>query len=187
MNGVPNSAINRYHRVKDATFENNVFIKCDNLSFGLGSDNERTAIPMNCSFTNNVVYNPEATGIIYEQDDMSGITFSGNRYHITSGSRGREGFTREHMEFDKGKDGVYRSDSHLALLKATKENTGADWFVDERKLPRVPLSYALSGNNTIYELVDAASAGDTIRIAEASISINPWSLPEQVKGKETRN
>lgn len=165
MNGVPNSAINRYHRVKDATFENNVFIKCKYLSFGLGSDNERTAIPENCAFKDNVIYNPEADEIITELDDMSGIEFSGNRYFISSGSDGREGFRYEQMEFSKGKDGLYFSDSYHPILKATKENTGAEWFVDERKLQADPKSFKLSENRNIYEAVNASSAGDTIIIA----------------------
>lgn len=165
MNGVPNSAINRYHRVKDSRFENNVFISCKNLVFGLGSDKERTAIPENCAFINNVIYHPESNEIITELDDMSGVEFSGNSYHIASGLKGRAGFTKEQMVFSKGNNGLYFSDSYHALPKATKENTGAEWFVDERKLQADPKSHKLSDSRNIYETVAAASAGDTIIIA----------------------
>lgn len=166
MNGVPNSAINRYHRVKNATFEENVFIKCEYLSFGLGSDNERTAIPKNSSFKNNVIYHPEADDIITEMDDMSGIEFSGNRYHIASRPKEKDGFTFERMEFKKGKDGLYYSETYQPSLKATKENTGAVWFVDERKLQTDPKGLQLSEHNSIYDAIHVASAGDTIIISD---------------------
>ena len=166
MNGVPNSAINRYHQVKDSTIENNVFINCANLSFGLGSDNERTAKPENCTFINNVIYHPEANEIISELDDMSGIDFSGNRFYISSKELKRQGFTFEQMEFEKGSDGLYASETYQPALKATKENTGAGWFVDERKLPVYPEVHKISEDNNIYEVIIDAAAGDTIIISD---------------------
>ena len=53
MNGVPNSAINRYHQVSGVDISNNTWVNCENISFGVGSDNERTATPELSVFANN--------------------------------------------------------------------------------------------------------------------------------------
>ena len=78
MNGVPNSPINRYHQVDGTVIEGNVFDGVSAIELGEGSDAERTAVPVNSIFKNNIVRGVEGQTPFSLYDDMSGIRFSGN-------------------------------------------------------------------------------------------------------------
>ncbi len=78
MNGVPNSPINRYHQVDGAVIEQNTFDNVAAIELGEGSDAERTARPVNSTFSNNVVVGSEERNPFNLYDDMSGIDFGGN-------------------------------------------------------------------------------------------------------------
>lgn len=79
MNGVPNSAINRYHQVKDVLIAYNTFVNCDHITLAAGSDNERTATPLRVSFFSNV-FIPSNKYPLYEtEDSINGITFKDNQ------------------------------------------------------------------------------------------------------------
>ena len=54
MNGIPNSPANRYVQVTDAVVMNNTFVDCSPMSFGEGSDKERTLPPANVLFAKNI-------------------------------------------------------------------------------------------------------------------------------------
>ena len=81
MNGVPNSPINRYHQVKHANIHHNTFIDVDHIQFAAGSDAERSAVPIESQFSNNLVIStnggksPSAFSFF---DDVSGIQFTDN-------------------------------------------------------------------------------------------------------------
>jgi poly(beta-D-mannuronate) lyase len=76
MNGVPNSAINRYHQVANARIERNSFIDVARLTFGAGADAERTAPPVASSFTNNLIASDK--DVVRVDTDIGGIAMSGN-------------------------------------------------------------------------------------------------------------
>jgi poly(beta-D-mannuronate) lyase len=99
MNGVPNSAINRYHQVKDVLIAFNTFVNCDHVTLAAGSDNERTARPLSTSITSNVfVTNRDS---IYEaEDDINGITFLSNQVKTNNKNALPKGFqTADFQEF----------------------------------------------------------------------------------------
>jgi poly(beta-D-mannuronate) lyase len=73
MNGVPNSPINRYHRVENAIIENNSIIESDHIELAAGSDEERSAPPVTTAFRNNLIYNEDGRNVIAVHDDVSGI------------------------------------------------------------------------------------------------------------------
>ena len=86
MNGVPNSPANRYVAAQHAVIANNTWYQCTPLGFCVGSDAERSEIPSNILFLNNIVYGK--TGNIYDVfDKMSGFSFEGN---ITGNSTTQE-------------------------------------------------------------------------------------------------
>lgn len=78
MNGVPNSPKNRYVAVTDALVANNSFINCTPISFGEGSDAERSVAPKEVSFVNNLFYNTGDSLIYHAFDDISRIYFADN-------------------------------------------------------------------------------------------------------------
>ena len=78
MNGVPDSPINRYHQVEGALIENNSIIDSDHIEMAAGSDAERSAVPINTRFRNNLIVNPTSRDSINVHDDISGIGFESN-------------------------------------------------------------------------------------------------------------
>ena len=78
MNGVPNSPINRYHQVDNAVMEGNSIIESDHIELAAGSDQERSAVPVNSYFTRNLIAHSRIDGIFSLYDDISGITFTDN-------------------------------------------------------------------------------------------------------------
>lgn len=78
MNGVPNSPINRYHQVDGAVIAGNHFTGITAIELGEGSDSERSAVPINSVFENNVVVGTGGVSPFRLHDDMAGISFAGN-------------------------------------------------------------------------------------------------------------
>lgn len=79
MNGVPNSALNRYHKVRNVEISYNTFIDCGTAwHLCLGSDKERSDIPENVSIHANVVYSTDTDELIKEYDNIKGFKFSNN-------------------------------------------------------------------------------------------------------------
>lgn len=78
MNGVPNSPINRYHQVDGAIIERNTFDNIAAIELGEGSDAERTAVPINSVFQQNLVVGQDDMSPFSLYDDMSGINFLDN-------------------------------------------------------------------------------------------------------------
>lgn len=79
MNGVPNGPANRYNQVKDVMIQNNTFINCSSLELCEGSDQERSATPINTTLANNLFYSSLPVDLFTISDDISGISFSGNK------------------------------------------------------------------------------------------------------------
>ncbi len=78
MNGVPNSPLNRYHRVKNVEVVNNTIINCGPITFGAGKDNEKSLAPINSVFANNIITNTDGSIVFQAEDDISGVRFLGN-------------------------------------------------------------------------------------------------------------
>jgi poly(beta-D-mannuronate) lyase len=109
LNGVPNSRINRYHQVKNAIIENNTFINVDTINLAAGSDNERTAIPVNSRFAANLVVNNNAQDPFLIFDDVSGITFTHNIASQTPPKAIASGFSIQHLPLQRGSNGLLHS------------------------------------------------------------------------------
>jgi poly(beta-D-mannuronate) lyase len=78
MNGVPNSPLNRYRQVKNVSVLNNTLINSGAVEFGAGKDSEKTLVPINSIFANNLISNTNGEKIATVYDDISGITFKNN-------------------------------------------------------------------------------------------------------------
>jgi poly(beta-D-mannuronate) lyase len=78
MNGIPNSPAHRYVQVQDAVIANNTFYECSPVSFGEGSDTERTLPPVRVLLANNIFYNSKDSIIYKISDNISGISMLNN-------------------------------------------------------------------------------------------------------------
>jgi len=118
MNGVPHSAMNRYHQVENVKIYHNTFIDCSHIKSGVGSDNERTAVPITSTFSNNIIYAPVQKRPISFVDSVYGVTFAKNLLFAPQSVFHYKGFIKEKMMVKKGKDGLY----HVVIGKSTLKN-----------------------------------------------------------------
>jgi len=88
MNGVPNSSINRYHQVENATIENNTFVNVSHIQLAAGSDAERSAAPKNSVMNNNLIINQDAKQPFSTFDDVSGLVSIGRALCREGGKAG---------------------------------------------------------------------------------------------------
>ena len=177
MNGVPNSKINRYHQVKNAVVKNNTFVNCDNMQLCAGSDNERSATPINSVVANNIFYHEKENKIFTIYDDISGIKFADNYVSPNIITDFSKGFKKTNFTLVKNKMGFLIPESKALKTKvtinpdiATKENTGANWY--SKKDNTVYLStgkviQVAAGMNTLYDAAVSASAGDIIELTSS--------------------
>jgi poly(beta-D-mannuronate) lyase len=178
MNGVPNSPINRYNSVDNAKIENNAFINCNNVQFGVGSDAERSAVPTNSTMTNNLFYNEKTVGLFDVFDDMSGIKFSKNYVsENTNTDMFKSGFIKTKFKLVKNKMGFTLPEvkGFKPVINeniATKENTGTSYYSKADK--DIPLSSGKTikvapGQNTLYDAAKNSAPGDIIELTSSEV------------------
>jgi len=171
LNGVPNSSINRYHQVDNATIENNTLVNVTNINLAAASDAERSAVPINSAFNNNLVVNDESQPFNVF-DDVSGITFSNNLSNVDVLETISTGFTKQAIELVRNENGLlvsaFAAENNVGMdpsIKPTaKSDTGVDWY------PKVDPFIAFNSKQTITvstadELIEAlagANPGDAI-------------------------
>ncbi len=178
MNGVPNSPLNRYFQVKNSEASNNLVIDCDHIQLCAGSDEERSATPIDTKMTNNIFYNTKKDDVFTVYDDISGIEFDGNLlstnivFPKNKGKKLEKGFAAETLEFIE-KDGIKRSKSHPNIgpdqskPRPGRDNTGLSWYPKKDYQVRFNTGKvipAYPGENTILEAVKKSSKGDIIRL-----------------------
>ena len=181
MNGVPNSPLNRYFQVKNSEASNNLIIDCDHIQLCAGSDEERSATPIDTKMNNNIFYNTKKDDIFTVYDDISGIEFDGNivspnvNFPKNNGQILKKGFETKEIEFVE-KDGVKRSKAYPNIgpdpskTIPGRNNTGVSWYPKKDyqitfatgKVIEVP-----RGENVILEAVKKSAPGDIIRLTES--------------------
>jgi poly(beta-D-mannuronate) lyase len=78
MNGVPNSPPHRYLPVRDAVIANNSFVNCTPISFGEGTDAERSVAAANVYCFNNIFLSAAKQQLFNQYSSIDSISFSGN-------------------------------------------------------------------------------------------------------------
>ena len=175
MNGVPNSPINRYHQVKQANISFNTLINLDAVEFAVGSDKERTAVPLESSFSNNLFFNDQKTDVFRVYDDISGITFSNNLSNFKSGQI-KTGFQISKISLEKAQNGLlYPKDQSIKAgaprdLKVIEmAETGPSWYPKNSKEIVFGSSETITvspGLNTLSDALKTAKGGSVLQLGE---------------------
>ncbi|MFT4223013.1 chondroitinase-B domain-containing protein [Dysgonomonas sp.] len=176
MNGVPNSVANRYHQVKDAEIMFNTWVDCE-LPWQLcvGSDEERTAVPVNSRIANNIVYCPQEETLIKSFDRTNGITFANNLLISNKGVEKGKGFINGTVTNINNANGLPIISSNIKVDDQTGYITS-----DIDGLTR-------KGNKTIGA-INNGTVNALTNIASAKNCGPSWYTPiskEKVKGKVT--
>lgn len=173
LNGVPNSLINRYYQVKDATINNNTFINCSPVLFGAGKDAERTLSPQNVVFANNLFSNvPEE---IYQDDNNDGgIVFEKNGILNSKAGSLPSGFSSANAEEIKKGTFIFPYHKNIGadikkLTFVSKDETGASWYKPQDLKPlRANTNFEIKSaqSGQIKAMLQKMIAGDTLTIAD---------------------
>lgn len=182
MNGVPNSPINRYHQVDNASIENNTFVNVRHIQLAAGSDAERSATPINSVMKNNLIINQDGQQPFTTFDDISGIALSNNVANTHVLETLRYGIKNQKVSLTKAANGLlYPQSDKLNVgakrdLKVTKKaDTGVHWY------PKVPAIVAFdsgkthnvkSGNDTVLTAIEQAQSGDVLVLAPGQYNIS---------------
>ncbi|MGQ1784145.1 chondroitinase-B domain-containing protein [Saccharicrinis sp. GN24d3] len=175
MNGVPNSAINRYHQVDGGVFANNTFVNCDHIQLCAGSDEERTAIPINSIIENNVFYHDKKDNVFTVYDDVAGIEFKNNLIGDNLNNIENK-MTPTKLEVVANEFGYKMPQTDkgvgctLAKPAATTENTGVNWYAKEKGELQFDTGRVIevkAGLNTLFNAIASSQAGDILSLVES--------------------
>ena len=195
MNGVPNSPINRYDQAKNAVIENNTLIDSDNIQLAAGSDEERSAVPIDSTFANNLILNSDGRDVFTVYDDVSGIAFADNVLGTSQLPDFAKGFRQEAVSLERAENGLKFPQAELgvgvssSLQVTTKDEVGADWYPKAGPLVAFGSGRTINispDQGSIAEAVESAQAGDTILLTEGSYVVTKFlrlDKPITVKGK----
>ncbi|MBU2978349.1 polysaccharide lyase 6 family protein [Alteromonas sp. C1M14] len=181
MNGVPNSPINRYHQVDNATVENNTFINVAHFQLAAGSDAERTATPINSVIKNNLIVNEDGKQPFTAFDDISGITFSGNVANTEVLAQIGTGVATQEVSLTPHDNGLrYPTSSAVTagvkhdLSVLSKDQTGVTWY------PKTPASVSFDSGKVhqveanaiaLQNAIEQAASGDILELAPGEFTI----------------
>lgn len=176
MNGVPNSSINRYHQVVNATIENNTFVNVDHIQLAAGSDAERSAAPLNTKFTNNLFFNEDNIAPFSIFDDISGISFDGNISNKLNNNKIKSGIKTLPLKTKRSATGLLVVEgkgtknigASKTLTPTAKEDTGVSWY--EKKEPVTAFNSGktinvVPGENSVFNAVNKAADGDILLLS----------------------
>ncbi|MCU4157107.1 polysaccharide lyase 6 family protein [Carboxylicivirga sp. A043] len=176
MNGVPNSAINRYHQVDGGVFTNNTFVNCDHIQLCAGSDEERSATPINSLVENNVFLHQGRDNIFTIYDDISGIEFK-NNFVAENINTANLDVTKTKLTAAKNENGIYEitgavygAGSSIKAAAANAQNTGVNWYsktLRNRDFGTGKQILVKPGLNTLQEAYMQSASGDVLVLSEA--------------------
>ncbi len=176
MNGVPDSPLNRYFQVDNAMIVHNSIIDSDHIELAAGSDEERSATPVNSVFGSNLIHNEDGRNIITVHDDISGIDFRANALNGVEDSPLSDGFDNSGIELRRADNGLlYPVDDALADVGVSRDlqvldrtSTGVSWYPKPGADNRFGTGETIGIDPGLDSLTDAAagaSAGDVITMA----------------------
>lgn len=182
LNGVPNSSINRYHQVKNTKIENNTIVNVDNINLAGGSDDERTAVPIDSSFSNNLVINNNGENPFKIFDDVSGITFENNIASQAPQSVIAGGFDIQESDIIRGENGLLQSVSAqkvmvgaaASLTPISKNQTGVTWYPKSDSEVNFDSSdvISVSTSTELMQIIAHVKPGSVISLEPGEYDIN---------------
>ena len=197
MNGVPNSPVNRYVEVENATIENNTVVDSARITFGLGADAERSAIPTNTTFSSNLLSGSGGGTFLAVDADISGISFADNRVLAGEVHSALSSIDIAPAELTRAENGLlYPDDPALANVGAprdmapvTLDQVGVTWYAkptDEGPFGTSgTVTQVAPGYDTLVNAIDAAKAGDVLMLGAGDYIVEqtiPLSKPLTIKG-----
>lgn len=172
MNGVPDSPINRYHQVEGSIIERNSIIDSRHIELAAGSDEERSAPPVNTVFRHNLIYNQDGSNVIAVHDDVGGIDFADNILNDVAKPVITRGFRSERVTLERADNGLFYpagidagADRSLKVLK--RSDTGVSWYPKpgpDQRFDSGATTIVPADGVALVAAVEAAKAGDILAL-----------------------
>lgn len=183
MNGVPNSPVNRYVQVSNALITNNTILDSARLTLAAGSDEERSAPPVNSKMAGNLISFGNMPKPIEVQDDISGIALEGNVILTAQPVPGFGAAAQGSIALERGTNGLlYPADPALAAIGAPRDlapvsidAVGARHFV--KPGPDAAFGSGASipvaeGNAALLAALAQAKAGDRLILSGSAYALD---------------
>lgn len=162
MNGVPNSAINRYHQVANARIHHNSILNVARVTLAAGADAERSAAPVGSRFEANLISGANGADPIVAPGDIGGIAFAGNVQAQVTKPLLSEGVAQADLTLERAPNGLlYPTDPALAAIGAprdlkpvTRSEVGVNWYN--------PVAAAAFGSGRTVSLSPGQSIADAL-------------------------
>ncbi len=182
MNGVPNSPINRYHQVENATIENNTFVNVSHVQLAAGSDAERSAAPINSVMKNNLIINQNGEQPFTAFDDVSGIALTNNVANTTVLKELAYGVKKQNVALSKASNGLlYPKSSKMkagakrGLTVLKKDDTGVSWYPKIAQVVEFDSGKTHQVKANVTDLLNAinnAQSGDVLALADGQYDVS---------------
>lgn len=159
MNAVPNSLPNRYCLVENVDINDNLFVDCDHVVFGVGNDAERTLEPSDVRFVKNRIINPKLAYPFENKSSVKKVIFKDNKVSLSRGSVLRAGFIN---------DASLIKILPAANIPVSKEECGQKWNLPENGTIEVSASIieVKAGEDNILKALSKAKWGDTLELCD---------------------
>ncbi len=159
MNAVPNSLPNRYCLVNDVDINDNLFVDCDHISFGVGNDAERTLEPTNVRFFSNSIINSKIKYPFEEISSVKGVNFKSNKVLLASGAITKTGFYR---------DASLQKTDPFKNKPIGLNDCGQSWKLSQCESKTLTNQTLLVnvGQDNILKALNKAVKGDTLELCE---------------------
>ncbi len=181
MNGVPDSPVNRYMPVADVVVENNTLVDVDHVELAAGSDAERSAVPTDTVFRDNLVRDADDRAVFGIHDDIGGIGFEGNVATPAVAAQFGGGFEAESLVMARAENGLlYPSDPRWRgkgaspdLVVTPRDATGVGWYAkpDLGDAGTRPVRRVTAAEGELFDAVVAAAPGDIIELAPGAYRV----------------
>ena len=176
MNGVPNSPINRYHRVEDAVIENNTVIDGHHIELAAGSDAERSATPRRSRMAGNLIVNTTPRRSVTAHDDIGGIAFEGNIASQVEALPEVDGIATRHVTLAEAANGLkYPVGPEYAnvgaprdLVVLRREDVGPPWYPKPTRRPGFGTGQTRRiepGDDALTKALEQVGAGDVVELS----------------------
>lgn len=177
MNGVPNSPVNRYVQVDHALIERNTVVDSSWVTLAAGSDDERSAVPVNSAMRENLFAARDGSALFRVEDDLSGIAVEGNVALGLSAPPTGLALSLDSATMVRAQNGLlYPDDPQLAEIGAPRDllpmqlaDVGVAWYPkpgnDEVFGASGNLVPVAPGEDTLTRAADAAAGGDVLVLA----------------------
>ncbi|MDM7957541.1 polysaccharide lyase 6 family protein [Blastomonas sp.] len=178
MNGVPNSPVNRYVEVDNASITDNSFIDSSRITLAAGADSERSAPPRNSRFSGNFLQLTSDGESIAVEADVSGIAFSGNV--LAAAATPISGIAAKPAKLTRAANGLLYPDrldvgAPRDLAVPSLDDTGPRWYA---KPPRTavfgdddPVAVG-KGGSSLVAAIAGATGGSCLALAPGTYTID---------------